>query len=65
VPDEGFWGVVVVLDEVVDGCFEFFGRAVHAASKLAFCEQPKPAFHQIQPRGGGGREVNMEAGAFG
>jgi len=25
-PDEGFWVAVVVFDEVVDGCFQFFGR---------------------------------------
>ena len=43
----------------------FFGRAVNAASKLAFCEQSEPAFHQVQPRGRGGREVNVETGSFG
>ena len=31
VPDEGFWVAVVVLDEVVDGGFEFLGGTVDAA----------------------------------
>jgi hypothetical protein len=44
-PDEGFWVAIVVLDEVVDGRFEFFGRAVNTSAKLAFCEQSEPAFH--------------------
>jgi hypothetical protein len=48
-PDEGFWFAIMVLDEVVDGRFQFFGRAVNAAAKLAFCEQSEPAFHQVQP----------------
>jgi len=64
-PDEGFWVTIVILDEGVDGRFQFFGRAVNPASKLAFCEQGEPAFHQVQPRGRGRREVDMEAGAFG
>jgi len=52
-------------DELVDGGFQFFGRAVDAASELTICEQRKPAFHQVQPRGGGGREVDMEARPLG
>jgi hypothetical protein len=48
-PDKGFWVAVVVLDEVVDGGFEFPGGAVDAAAELAFGEQSEPAFHQIQP----------------
>ena len=64
-PDEGFWIAIVVFDEVVDGGFQFFCRAVNAASKLAFGEQGEPAFHKVQPTGRGGREVGMEAGTFG
>jgi hypothetical protein len=48
-PDEGLWVAVVVLDEVVDGGFEFLGGAVDAATELAFGEQREPAFDQIEP----------------
>jgi hypothetical protein len=48
-PDEGFWLAVMVLDEVVDGRFQFFGLTMDAAPKLVFCEQSEPAFHQVQP----------------
>ena len=43
-PDERFWVAVVVFDEVVDGCFQFFGGAVDAGPKPAFREQSEPAF---------------------
>jgi hypothetical protein len=49
VPDEGFWVAVAVFDEIVDGRFQFYGRAVDAPPKLVFCEQSEPAFHQVQP----------------
>ena len=49
VPEEGLWVAVVVLDEVVDGGFEFLGGAVAAAAELAFGEQREPAFDQIEP----------------
>ena len=48
-PDEGFWVEVVVFNVIVDGCFQLFGRAVNAASKLTFGKQREPAFHQVQP----------------
>ena len=64
-PDEGLWVAIVVLDEVVDGGFEFLGGTVDAAAELAFGEQREPAFDQIEPGGRGGREVNVEAGPFG
>jgi hypothetical protein len=37
-PDKGFCVAIVVLGEVVDGGFEFFGRAVNTSAKLAFRE---------------------------
>ena len=39
VPDEGLWVAVVVLDEVVDGGFEFLGGTVDAAAELAYIEE--------------------------
>src|ERR1035437_6231628 len=64
-PDKGLWVAVVVLDEVVDGGFEFLGGAVDAAAELAFGEQGEPSFHQVEPRGRSRGEVKVEAGAFG
>ena len=54
----------MVLDEVVDGSFQFFGGAMDASSQLLSCEQSEPAFDQVEPRGRGGREVHMEARSF-
>jgi hypothetical protein len=65
VPDEGFWVVVVLFDEAVYGRFQFFGCAMDAAPQPGFYEQSEPAFHQIQPTGGGGRELGMETGTLG
>ena len=48
-PDEVLWVTVVMLDEVVDGGFEFFGGGVDSAAELTFGEQSEPAFHQVEP----------------
>ena len=53
-----------MLDIVVDCRLQFFGGAVDAAAELAFGQQGKPAFHQVQPAGRSGREMHVEAGAF-
>ena len=37
---------------------------MNATAELAFGQQSKPAFHQVQPTGRSGREMHMEAGAF-
>jgi hypothetical protein len=37
---------------------------VDAKAELAFGQQGRPAFHQIQPTGRSRREMHMEAGAF-
>jgi hypothetical protein len=37
----------VVFDEVVDGRFEFFRRAMNAAPKLTLGKQCEPALHQV------------------
>ena len=60
-PDEGLWVAIVVLDEVVDGGFEFLGGTVDAAAELAFGEQREPAFDQIEPRSAGRSEVHVDA----
>ena len=37
---------------------------MHAPTQLTFCEQGEPPFHEIQPRGAGWGEVQMEPGSF-
>ena len=54
-----------MADEGSDGVFEFFGGAVNAPPELLFCERGEPAFDQIEPRGRGRREVEMEARSLG
>ena len=61
-PDEGFWILVVVLDEALEGSFQFFGGAMDAAPELLFSEQREAAFYQVEPTGRSGREVEMKAG---
>ena len=63
-PDEGLWVFVVVLDEATDGLLQFLGGAMDAAAELFFGQQREPAFHQVEPTGRGGREVQMEARPF-
>ncbi len=37
------------------------GAAMDAAAQLFFGEPCEPAFHQVESRGAGGREVQLEA----
>jgi hypothetical protein len=43
----GFRARLCCFHEVVDSRFQFFGRAVDAASQLALGEQCEPAFHKF------------------
>lgn len=61
VPDEGLWIAVVVLDEVADGLFEFFGRAMDTAAQLFFRQCREPSFYEVDPRGRSRCEVQVEA----
>ena len=51
VPDEGLWLFVVLMDESLDGRFEFFGGAVYPAPELLFGEFGEPTFDQVEPTG--------------
>ena len=57
--------LVVVVDVVSDGLFQLFGGAVNASSELLFGEVCEPAFDQVQPRGRGWGEVQVEARPLG
>jgi hypothetical protein len=61
----GFGLLVVVVDVVSDGLFQFLGGAVNARSKLLFGEGGEPAFDQVEPGRGSRREVEMEARPLG
>src|SRR3970040_433742 len=54
----------MVIEKGADGGFYVAGGAEAAAADLLLGEGGKPAFDQVEPTGGGGREVNMEARAF-
>ncbi len=60
-PDEGFGRTVVEFEVLADGVLQFAGAAMDAAAQLFFGEACEPAFHQVEPRGAGRREVQMEA----
>ena len=57
--------MVVVLDKAADGLLEFFGGAMDAAAQLFFGQCGEPSFHQIDPGGRSGREVQVEARPLG
>jgi hypothetical protein len=51
---------VVEVEVDTDGGFKFTGAAMDVAARLFFSEACAPAFHQVEPRGAGRREVQME-----
>src|SRR5262247_1373398 len=63
-PYERLRMLVVSVDIVADGVFEFAGAAEYTASNLFFREQREPTLHQINPGTSGGSEVQMEARSF-
>src|SRR5438128_4330184 len=60
-PNEGLGGRVRDGDVAPDGLLQLPRAAVYASSDLFFRERGKPPLHEIDPRGAGGREVQMEA----
>ena len=64
-PYEGLGVFVGDVQVAVDGSLQFGAALMHAPAQLLFGEQTEPALHQVQPRGAGGREMNMEAGPLG
>ena len=51
-------------DVLPDGGFEGSDTGMHPPTQLAFGEECEPAFHQIESRGAGRGEVEMEPWAF-
>src|SRR3990172_6889920 len=61
-PDEGLRIAVADVDVVADCGLEFEGAAMRPASQLAVGEVGKEALDLVDPRGTGGREVQLKAG---
>ena len=60
-PDEGFWVCVGVVEEAVDGIFEFPQGSEYAALETLLCELGKKALDSIEPGGGRRGEVKSPA----
>ena len=58
----GLTGGVRSVDERANRGFERPDTAVHAATELLGLERGEPAFHEVEPRRIGRREMRMEAG---
>jgi hypothetical protein len=62
-PEKGAGIAIVSIDVFEDGLFEF-GRAFEDATTHALVSDvPEEPFDHVEPRGAGGREVNMDSGA--
>ena len=61
-PNEWFWICVVHSDILFDGKHQIRYAAEHTTANTLAGDLPKPPFNEIQPRGGGRREVAMKAG---
>ena len=60
-PDEGFGVVIPVFEEPDDAAFELGDAVKTAAANRLLADNAEPAFDQIEPRGAGRGEVQMEA----
>ena len=56
--------LVMSIDIVSNGGFEFAGAAEYTTSNLFLREQGEPAFHQIDPGSSGWGEVQMKPRSF-
>jgi hypothetical protein len=64
-PDEGLGRVVGNSEIVSNGGLQFAHAAMGTAPDLFVGRGSKEPFHEVDPRGAGGREVEMEAWPFG
>ena len=63
-PDEGFWVCIGVVEEAVDGIFEFSQGSEDAALETLLCEIGKEAFDSVEPGGGCRGEVEDKPSMF-
>ena len=59
-PREGFWVIVGLVEEAVDGGLKFADRSEDTAFETASGELGEEALDGIEPRGRGGREMEGE-----
>ena len=59
-PDKGLGILVVTVDVLADGLDQFLDAAKSAAAEPVFGQVAEEAFHHVQPRAAGGREVHVE-----
>ena len=64
-PDERLRVLVPGFDPGADVGFEFFDAAVGAAAQFAVGQLGEPAFDEVEPRGVGRGEVQVEPGVLG
>jgi hypothetical protein len=63
-PDQRFWRLVIALDAIGDGVFQFSDTLEGSSANTPLGNVGEPAFDQIEPGGGSGNEVKVEAGMF-
>ena len=63
-PNEGLGILVVHVDVLADGRFQFFHTPEYPSPDALVGDLGEPAFHQVDPRGVGGGEVEMKSGAL-
>src|SRR6266702_4497447 len=60
-PGEGFWIVIGLGDEAVNGCLEIDNGSEYPAFESALGEFGEETLDRVEPRAGGWREVEDEA----
>ena len=58
-PHERFWRFVGDDQITLDGRHQFSRAAMHAPANLLVRQLDKPSLHQVEPRGAGGREMDV------
>ncbi len=61
-PDEGFWVLIVLGEEPVDGGLEIDDRMEDTPFQTLFCELGEEALEGVEPGRRGRREVKVEPG---
>ena len=60
-PDKRLGVFVVLVNVIKEGGDQFLNATKHPAAQAGFGQIAKEAFHHVQPRATGGREVHVKA----
>ena len=63
-PDERFRALIVFRDVLSDGRDELWDASEGATAEALVGQFAEPSLHQIEPRGAGGREMEMKSRVF-